>query len=194
MRRQTACASNLHQIGLAIKMYLSDHDDRFADRRELKTYLGFHPWGGWPPSDPRGGWAGIVFSNDVAHEAVWNCPGVGPRLSEAAPVAQPSRPGDNASLVTYWLWRFDRNEDPVPLDNFWGKTPEQSLQDLRAANNPQAGQPDSLADVELVVDVYFPATIPSVEPSLSGRAAHSRGRNRLMLDGHVEFTRDLRLR
>src|SRR6185503_20551052 len=106
--RQTACASNLHQIGLAIKMYLSDHDDRFADRRELKTYLGFHPWGGWPPSDPRGGWAGIVFSNDVAHEAVWNCPGVGPRLSEAAPVAQPSRPGDNASLVTYWLWRFDR--------------------------------------------------------------------------------------
>jgi prepilin-type processing-associated H-X9-DG protein len=44
------------------------------------------------------------------------------------------------------------------------------------------------------VDVYFPGTLASVAPALSGQAAHSRGRNRLMLDGHVEFARDARLR
>jgi prepilin-type processing-associated H-X9-DG protein len=65
---------------------------------------------------------------------------------------------------------------------------------VRAANNPQAGQPEAESDVELIVDVYFPGTLASVAPALSGQAAHSRGRNRLMLDGHVEFARDPRLR
>ena len=50
------------------------------------------------------------------------------------------------------------------------------------------------SDVELVVDPYFPKTIPTVPPELTGLAAHSRGRNRLMLDGHAEFVRDARLK
>jgi prepilin-type processing-associated H-X9-DG protein len=90
------------------------------------------------------------------------------------------------------MWRFDRPDDPVPLDNFWGRTDAECVTSLRAANNPQAGQSSGPADVELTVDVYFPNTIPSVQPELKGRTAHPKGRNRLMLDGHVKHTRDAR--
>jgi prepilin-type N-terminal cleavage/methylation domain-containing protein len=192
--RQVACLSNLHQIGAAFRMYLSDHDDRFPDRRDLKTALGYHPWSSWPPSDPRGGWAALVLSNELGADAVWRCPGAEtPPLQQAAQVGQRSRPVDDTSKVSYWLWRFDRDVTPVPLDDFWGKTADQALLDLRAAGNPQAGSPDSASDVELAVDVYFPGTIPTVDAGLSGQAAHPRGRNRLMLDAHVEFVRDTRL-
>ena len=67
------------------------------------------------------------------------------------------------------------------------------MTDLRAANNPTVGQPTAFSDVELVVDVYFPNTIPSVSPALSGRAAHASGRNRLMLDFSAGFWRDARI-
>src|SRR6185503_17273050 len=57
-----ACLSNLRQIGLAFQMYTDDHADRMPDRRDLKTSVpgGYHPWGSWPPSDPRAGWAAIA--------------------------------------------------------------------------------------------------------------------------------------
>ena len=94
----------------------------------------------------------------------------------------------------YWLWRFDRPDDPVPLDNFWGKAVDQCVADLRQANNPQAGQPSGPVDVELAVDPYFPSTIQSLPPEIRGRAIHGGGRNRLSLDYHAEYVRDLRLR
>jgi hypothetical protein len=193
--RQVACLSNFRQIGIAFRLYLTEHEDRFPDRRDLKRTLGYHPWAAWPPSDPRGGWAAIVLSNHLGSDAVWNCPGVRVSpLGQAAQVAQHSRAGDDTSVVSYWLWRFDRETDPVPPDNFWGKGIAQAMADLQAANNPQVGRLESLTEVELVVDPYFPQTIPSVPSELKGRAAHSRGRNRLMMDGHTEFLRDPRLR
>jgi prepilin-type N-terminal cleavage/methylation domain-containing protein/prepilin-type processing-associated H-X9-DG protein len=193
--RQAACLSNLRQIGLGFRLYAPEHQDRFPDRRDLKTTLGYRPWSTWPPSDPRGGWAAVVLSNELPSEAVWVCPGAEkPPLVDAPQTSQRARPSDERSKVSYWLWRFDRNDEPVPLDNFWGKTAEQAFDDLRRASNPQAGIPESMADVELVVDVYFPATIPAIPPELKGASAHMRGRNRLMLDGHVEFLRDNRLR
>src|SRR5437868_2744053 len=70
---QVACLSNLRQIGLAMQMHLPEDDDRFVDRRDLKTALGFKPWTTWPPSDPRGGWAAIVWSNELNSDAVWRC-------------------------------------------------------------------------------------------------------------------------
>jgi hypothetical protein len=92
------------------------------------------------------------------------------------------------------MWRFDRIDDEVAHDNFWGKRREQVVQDLREANTPLVGRPDGPADVELAVDVYFPGAAPGVEEAVRGLAAHARGRNRLWLDSHVSWTRDSRLR
>src|SRR5258705_2975995 len=57
---QVTCFSNLRQIGIAFEMLLGE-EERFPDRRDLKTTLGYQPWGGWPPSDPRAGWAATVL-------------------------------------------------------------------------------------------------------------------------------------
>lgn len=175
-------------------MYLADEKERFPDRRDLKTALGYMPWTGWPPSDPRGGWAALVLTNHLANKSVWICPALKSSLLLNVPqCAQLSSLTDSNSIVTYWLWRFDRTDDPVPLDNFWGKTAEQCVSDLRAANNPQAGQPNGPAEVELTVDPYFPRTVASVALELKGKAAHTKGRNRLLLDFHAEFIRDARI-
>ena len=98
----------------------------------------------------------------------------------------------NAPATFYWLWRFDRPDDPIPLDDLWGKTEPQAVADLQAARNPQVGYPDGPADVELAVDPYFPSTIPTVSADLRGRAVHFGGRNRLFLDSHVKYLRDVR--
>ena len=192
---QAVCLSNIRQIGLAFRLYTSEHQDRFPDRRDLKISLGYRPWDTWPPSDPRGGWAAVTLSNELSGPRVWTCPGAEKAPLAGAPQAsQRSRPAAEDSKVSYWLWRFDRESSPIPLDNFWGKTSELAFDDLRQAGNPQAGLPGSIAEVELVVDVYFPGTIAAVPDELKGWSAHPRGRNRLMLDGHAEFQRDARLR
>ena len=192
--RRVACLSNLHQVGIAFELYISDNAEKFPDRRDLKLALGYRPWSTWPPSDPRGGWAAVILSNLLRSDAVWVCPEFNASSLRNAPqCAQIWRSGDPPSVVSDWLWRFDRTEEPVPLDNFWDKTIQQCVSDLRAANNPTAGQPNGPADVELVVDPYFPNTIASLPGELRGRALHPGGRNRLSLDTHAEYVRDARL-
>jgi prepilin-type N-terminal cleavage/methylation domain-containing protein len=192
--RRISCLSNMRQIGVSFTMYLPENADHFPDRRDLKTALGFRPWTDWPPSDPRGGWAGVVLSNILTSPAVWACPeALATALQSVPQCVQQYQAADTNAVVTYWLWRFDRVDDPVPLDDFWGKTAEQCVTDLRAANNPQAGTPTGPADVELVVDPYFPSTVATVAPALRGRTMHHGGRNRLCLDDHADFVRDSRL-
>jgi len=90
------------------------------------------------------------------------------------------------------MWRFDRPNDPVPGDNFWGKTSMQATLDLEATNYPNIGLVGGAGDVELIVDSYFPNTVPSVQPELKGRTVHQGGRNRLFLDQHVQYLKDSR--
>jgi hypothetical protein len=192
--RQTACLSGLRQIGIAFQLCLADQMDRFPDRRDLKASLGYKPWSDWPRSDPRGGWAGLALGEYLGQDAVWMCPAFGAsKLREAIPAVQRFRTGDPPAVVSYWLWRFDRTNDPVALDNFWNKSPDQALNDLRDAHNPAVGNPTSLSDVELTVDPYFPSTAPDVPPALAGHAVHAHGRNQLTLDGSARFVRDARL-
>ena len=48
------------------------------------------------------------------------------------------------------------------------------------------------ADLELAVDIYLPNTVAALPDDLRGRSAHPGGRNRLFLDGHVDYLRDKR--
>lgn len=193
--QRAACVSNLRQQGLAWRLFLDEHEGRFPDRRVLKAALpgGYRPWTTWPPSDPRAGWAAAVLGETNSLKAVWTCPSAqSPTWAGVVQTAQPAGPAADATVVRYWMWRFDRMEDPVPADNFWARTEADCVTSLRGAGNPNAGTPNGPAEVELTVDVYFPATIPAVPTELRGRSAHPGGRNRLMLDGRVEWTRDAR--
>lgn len=192
--QQTSCLSNLHQIGLGFSMYLNDWQDRFPDRRDLKTSLGWMPWSTWPPSDPRGGWLPNVISDYVPGDRLWLCPTIVSAPMQNLPqCTQLSRTNDPNSRVSYWLWRFDRRDDPVPLDDFWGKTVSHAVTDLYAANNPQATNARSPSLIEWSVDPYFPKTIPSLPQEVRGLAVHSGGRNVLWLDSHANFLKDSRL-
>ncbi len=193
--QRIVCLSNMRQVGIGFSLFISDDNDRFPDRRDLKTGLGYKPWTTWPPSDPRGGWASAVLTNETPGTRVWNCPAIlSCSMRGITQCVQEWRADDPNAFTTFWLWRFDRPDDPIPLDEFWRKNTEQCVSDLRAANNPTVGKPGGASDVELVVDPYFPSTISSLPPELHGRAAHAKGRNRLFLDMHAAFEKDARLR
>ena len=198
--RRISCVSQLKQQGVAWRLFLDDNDGRFPDRRDLKDSLGYQPWGGaiWPDkSDPRAGWALLVLSNQLPALSVWNCPAA--QLASFAnfdPAFQITDASPNSPAVRYWMWRFDRRDPVIVEDNFWGRSEPEAVRHFRDAllvSNPQKLPiPNGPADVELTVDVYFPNTIAVVAAEMKGRTAHPGGRNRLMLDSHVEFTKDTR--
>ncbi|MBL9128993.1 MAG: type II secretion system protein, partial [Verrucomicrobiales bacterium] len=118
----TACRGNLKQMGIAWEIYLGEHEERFPDRRDLKSSLpgGYKPWAGWPTSDPRAGWAPWVLTNEMPASPSWQCPSLlGRKHLDVDATRQPAQ--TNLPPVRYWMWRFDRIDEPVALDNFWGK-------------------------------------------------------------------------
>lgn len=192
--QQARCLANLRQIGAAFQLYETDFDQRMPDRRDLKlsTPGGWKPWTVWPTSDPRCAWAAIVFQPYVKSYGIWTCPIAQALFTGVAQANQAITNDLNSPITTYWLWRFDRPDNPIPLDDFWGKSEEQAVGDLILAHNPVVGTPTGAADVELAVDPYFPSTIPTVPSAIKGKSTHFGGRERLFLDGHAAFFKDPR--
>jgi prepilin-type N-terminal cleavage/methylation domain-containing protein len=196
--QQAMCLSNLHQIGLAFIIYLNDHDNRFPDRRDLKSSLpgGYRPWTTWPPSDPRAGWAATTFADENPNFAIWSCPAaVNSRVGNIVQSVQATSTNTDASLCRYWGWRFDRTNDmsdPTMLEDFWGKSAVQAVRDLESTNDPTVGPIGGPSDVELIVDPYYPKTVPTVPAGFSGYTIHGGGRCRVYLDGHTQFLLDPR--
>jgi prepilin-type N-terminal cleavage/methylation domain-containing protein len=195
--KQTSCVGNMHQVGLAFEMYLDDFDGFMPDRRDLKTSLpgGWKPWTTWPTSDPRAGWAELIFFPYTKNNGIWSCPSIASGALGSAPqVVQAESDDPNAPTTNYWLWRFDRPDDPIPLDDFWGKTPDQAVLDLDTADISTIipSQPSGVSEVEMMEDPYFPDTVKTLPPALLGQSVHFGGRNRLFLDWHVKFLKDPR--
>lgn len=196
--QQAVCLSNLRQIGLSFQIYLGDHENHFPDRSDLKGSLpgGWRPWTSWPPSDPRAGWAATTFQSELPNFNVWACPAaINLTVGNVIQSAQATSFATNAALCRYWAWRFDRTNDmsdPLMLEDFWGKSESQAVVDLQAANDVSVGPISGPLDVELTVDPYFPKTIATVDPQLSGRTIHGGGRCRVYLDGHTQFLKDSR--
>ena len=193
--QQAVCLSNLNQIGLSFIMYLNDHDSRFPDRRDLKSSLpgGFHPWTTWPPSDPRAGWAATTLADENQNFTIWSCPtAVNSPVGNIVQTVQATSADTNAPLCRYWAWRFDRPDNPVGLEDFWGKTESQAVSDLQSTNDPTVGPITGASAVELAVDSYFPNTVPTVPAGFSGHTIHAGGRSRVFLDGHTQFIKDSR--
>ncbi|MBL8047179.1 MAG: prepilin-type N-terminal cleavage/methylation domain-containing protein [Chthonomonas sp.] len=181
--KATQCLSNLKQLGFGWQMYLNDADDRLPDRRDLKA-LDYRPWTSWPPSDPRLGWSVSVLKPYAGGDDIWICNTVA-GWPKTWPQIRQGKAG-------YWAWRFDRADATIALDSWWGKTPDEALHDAREANNPTIGMPEGVADLELMVDPYFPKTIPTVQPDQRGKAPHTTRRNRLYLDAHAKSMPDAR--
>jgi len=182
--RATSCLSNIKQLGTAFAMYMTDHNDRMPDRRDLKNQLTYKPWTTWPDTDPRTGWAAIILEPQIKNDDIWSCP------SAALDVEQVKQEfkTKGGPVTRYWSWRFDKADaDKIALDNWWGKTPEQALTDLDKANNPDAGKPKSVSEAVLLTDAYFPKSAHGIDDALLGKGAHTEGRNELFLDGHVKF-------
>ena len=200
--RSSACLSNEKQIGNAVTMYVQDYDERMPDRRDLKQtppatadqYRAWQP--AWPTSDPRSGWAAFLLQSYTKNNDIWSCPSIKGLFGGVTQVEQAISDQTAPPIARYWMWRFDRPDNPIPPTDFWGKTDLQCVADLQTYlqtnTDPTIVYPQGVSDVELVVDPYFPNTIKTVPDNLKGRAAHMGGRNRLLLDGHVKYLRDIR--
>ena len=192
--RQTACLSSLRQVGTGMVLYLQDYDEHLPDRKDLKTALpgGYHPWVGWPVPDFRSGWAEVVLQPYTRSSGIWSCPSAAGSMGTLPQVAQAVSSDANAPIARYWMLRFGRIDTPTPLNYLWGKTPDQSVSDMQQNNDPLDGYPYGPSDLEMAADPYFPRTAPGVPAELRGKSVHFGGRNRVFLDTHVKYLRDIR--
>lgn len=176
---------------------------------------GWKPWTTWPTSDPRSGWALDILNPYIKEDAIWSCPSVYGRLSPAFTITMPDETQVDQAvnetpaspIARYWMWRFDRPTTSAECtaaapcaDEWWGDTDDAAIAGQHAAwvaageslKAYPSGDATSVSDAELATDPYFPDTVPSLPADVKGLSVHMGGRNRLFLDGHVSWLRDVR--
>ena len=152
---------------------------------------GYRPWTTWPPSDPRAGWAATNYSDVCPNLKIWSCPtAVDSPVGNIVQSVQATSNDTNAPLCRYWAWRFDRTDDLSARHarGFLGQISKRGPCPIcNPTNDPTVGPISGAVDVELVVDPYYPKTVPTVPAGFKGRTIHAGGRCRVFLDGHTQF-------
>jgi len=169
--RQTTCASNLQQIGLATMQYVGDNNERMFPKPYLDATKGFVNWNAYIPRgrtvDKSRGMLGPYLKSD----AVWVCPST-----------DSNWPGSRAG-VPYPTYGLNSDLAGLPgLPPYRYHTPttaqvETPSETILAADSEQPNM-----NVGLFASPYiFP---PSVhQPAVCGR--HSGWTEVLWFDGHV---------
>jgi prepilin-type N-terminal cleavage/methylation domain-containing protein/prepilin-type processing-associated H-X9-DG protein len=196
--RQTSCLSNLHQIGLAIRMYMQDHDgacflhhpfeaDVRADEnaieraREMPWTVLFYPYVQnhalyYCPSDPVG--HPKVQARDLATYDQVELP----ELEEAPSGTMAAESYLLNSILTHRTRQYGR-VDEARGDSTGGQ--------LVIMSERNAGASD-LDEQQTVPNNWDDYDVWQGEPQLREWIAHGRhtgGANYLYLDGHVKFGR-----
>lgn len=191
--QRSACLSNLHQIGLATTMYLSDHGGKMPHVPDSELQL-------TPPVDASGKRYNSMGSfMPLLH---LNAPNVKMWLSPPVPVAQTNQ------WQSHFLSPWRQNSTNAPQRG-WANY----ISDKLAEKNPDAARylrgrtPESVAlarkasvsDEEWLMSPFFEKpwwagfkdqwTVGASVPPPGGWSAHNGGRNQIYLDMHATWVR-----
>ncbi|MFN3409741.1 MAG: type II secretion system protein [Limisphaerales bacterium] len=191
--QQSACLNNMKQIGLAIKLYIDDHDDYlpgpiFINQRSgyastlAKTYLPMYLWSYLGLKDPsipvlQGG-PNLTVANPVA-----TCPALmatRPKLATTTPGERTNFRVNGAGVFPNTLSRpfgYPLNADPpAPY-----QAPMRESAFLGQVNTSQFY---TMRDVDNAIDGTV--TPPAWHADIPTTPIHGRVRNWMFLDWHVE--------
>ena len=184
--RQTACFSNLKQIGLATKMYCSDWDERMPYCKTMfnNSHSDIDPY---HPLSPL-----VVLNPYIKNEQIFVCP--------SAVNGQPYSSGSGNWKLTYVFYGFDftmrdgptNPDDPStdrPDDNLFGRGIDVEAYDgeLCEAKPTGMGRGDwgqSVSNKFLARDALWR---PAYKKDPLKCPHFERGMNMLFADGHVKF-------
>jgi len=209
--RQTVCASNLKQIGVAIGLYAQDNDNRFPDSDPL-CYS--QNWQGVVPCDPWAGGCSAPSDMATRYQVSWQrsiFPYVKENKLYVCPSARTLKPADNKTgyAINGAYWRGARKGyvgtsckyagDPTPcmpdtasaFDGYRRTTkvadPSGTLMvmDSSTSGNYQVGESSTTANGnEHPSDIAKDANQVDSVPDFS---RHNNGLNCLFADGHGKW-------
>ena len=197
--RQSACASNLHQLGLAIETYAQDNDERHPSATASSPYAGL------PSFRITAGWAGRVYPY-IKSTPIFHCPtdptasaaGTPPRVPVSyalnSNLAKASQAALTAPSHTVLLFEVADDQAAVTLPN----EEDSGAPQMSAAGNGLNGALLNLTgsgNTPIDGAVYATglldnhgdgALLPFNQyPEQEGR--HSAGSNFLAADGHIAW-------
>ena len=111
--RATACLSNLHQIGIALQLYVQDNENRMPFLTNLGVTTISTPLSNTPPT------LDVVLTNHVSAGKVFACPSDDLRLFELTGTSfwwNHLLNGQNADDLSVFKWKFEAHQIPLVFD------------------------------------------------------------------------------